>query len=802
MANRYWVGGTGTWNSSNTANWSAVSGGVGGASVPTAADDVFFDSNTGSGTVTMAYDSNTPDSGNAMRKCRNLDVSSCNVNLFFDNTDISVYYGYYPMGYGVLVYGDYTVSRRWYISGFPHPGVVIAKTGTACTITSTGVGDGTVNLAYGFGFNILQNSSVTLSGVNPIGLRGSLYLNSGTVFNTNGVPVDLPSTTYVNNGGTLFLTDNLRAAFQIYNFGGTTYITGTSNWQVGLSIYMNSGTISCQGGISIPTNSVELAGGTFSSAGSVTLNASGLGGTYGFQWKVASSASISTGDLTLNGVTVFDGGGKAYSTVNMGYTTNPGNDLIKTALRNTGGSISTLRFGAGGAGNLICWVMGNISATNIVLNNMGAKTITLAGRVPTIPVITASSVTSIDRVNFYRIAFANPISGTNLGNGGGNSGINSGYRAPQTWYASSVGSNQSWLNGDYYASSSGGTPSASNYPLLQDTVIIDNNTTSSNSLYFYNGVIGNVSFTSSSTVNTVAFYNTGFLFGNVTVTASTITSYFGNVSLFGHGTNATTVNIKSSVSNVVPEVNIYGPGVTLVGPMYMSGLATSIGTTTLQSGQTYEAAGLFFPVVSPGVGGDFYGTSYSPSIAMDGATLALKGGNSVTYRVSLNDSRYASMSYTGTNANIEVWDNGNTNHTIFISTGNTVVAFPRMTLRGSASSVLYFFNALLNDVVTVNELASQRTTSISYTVDSNPAYVRIGKWSINGISGTPVTVKGYYRYIGTGIVEGQYLSVQNSNVLPSSSTWYAINSTDLGGNIGWTFGAPFSGNGLLFGSNF
>jgi hypothetical protein len=47
MADRYWVGGTGTWNTTNTANWSNVSGGAGGFSVPTAADNVFFDTASG-----------------------------------------------------------------------------------------------------------------------------------------------------------------------------------------------------------------------------------------------------------------------------------------------------------------------------------------------------------------------------------------------------------------------------------------------------------------------------------------------------------------------------------------------------------------------------------------------------------------------------------------------------------------------------------------------------------------------------------------------------------------------------------
>lgn len=53
MALRYWVGGTANWSAVNTANWSATSGGAGGASVPTVADDVFFDGNSGTGTVTL-----------------------------------------------------------------------------------------------------------------------------------------------------------------------------------------------------------------------------------------------------------------------------------------------------------------------------------------------------------------------------------------------------------------------------------------------------------------------------------------------------------------------------------------------------------------------------------------------------------------------------------------------------------------------------------------------------------------------------------------------------------------------------
>jgi len=53
MASRFWVGGTGTWDSSTTTNWAASTGGGGGQSVPGSGDTVTFDGNSGGGTVTV-----------------------------------------------------------------------------------------------------------------------------------------------------------------------------------------------------------------------------------------------------------------------------------------------------------------------------------------------------------------------------------------------------------------------------------------------------------------------------------------------------------------------------------------------------------------------------------------------------------------------------------------------------------------------------------------------------------------------------------------------------------------------------
>jgi hypothetical protein len=53
MATYYWVGGTGVANVST--NWAASSGGPGGAGIPTSADDIVVDSNSGSGTIDFVF---------------------------------------------------------------------------------------------------------------------------------------------------------------------------------------------------------------------------------------------------------------------------------------------------------------------------------------------------------------------------------------------------------------------------------------------------------------------------------------------------------------------------------------------------------------------------------------------------------------------------------------------------------------------------------------------------------------------------------------------------------------------------
>lgn len=92
MANRYWVGGTANWDNIAGSKWSTTSGGSGGASVPTASDDVFFDANSGSGTVTAA---SSPFGDH--RFCKNLNFTGF-TGTFAGSQSVNVY--------GSLIFGS------------------------------------------------------------------------------------------------------------------------------------------------------------------------------------------------------------------------------------------------------------------------------------------------------------------------------------------------------------------------------------------------------------------------------------------------------------------------------------------------------------------------------------------------------------------------------------------------------------------------------------------------------------------------------------------------------------------------
>lgn len=204
---RYWVGGTGTWDGTNTTNWASSSGGAGGASVPDSTKNVFFDANSGGGTVTLDYNGS-----GTYPECANLICTGFTGSI--DNSTLPLYVnGDVTLSSG----GDFTLL---YVTIFAN-----------CTFTSVGksiylieIDGATLTLAddlvdvsnglYVIGTCTTNNFNVTSTYVY---VSGTLNMGSST-FTVSDWTVDIGATT---NAGTS--TISMINAFGFFNGGDQTY---------------------------------------------------------------------------------------------------------------------------------------------------------------------------------------------------------------------------------------------------------------------------------------------------------------------------------------------------------------------------------------------------------------------------------------------------------------------------------------------------------------------------------------------------------------------------------------------------
>jgi len=258
MANRFWVGGTGTWNTTSTTNWSATSGGAGGASAPTSADTAIFDAASGGGTVTLGL---------------SLTVQAFNPALYtgtinFNNNIVSV------AGNALTVYNGGTAPT---MTGNPRVELTYAG-GTGTRTINGGIG---VTEANAVSFNVTAGSDIVSMGGNGArlmnltfqpaftgsftrassgGLYGSLTMHSGMVFTATANTLSfVPTTTQTittgglivdcavakDSTGTLQLRDNLTmGSTRTFTLtAGTLDLTGNSgNWTLSTGIFTSSNT--------------------------------------------------------------------------------------------------------------------------------------------------------------------------------------------------------------------------------------------------------------------------------------------------------------------------------------------------------------------------------------------------------------------------------------------------------------------------------------------------------------------------------------------------------------------------------
>lgn len=667
MANRYWVGGTASWDGTAGTKWATTSGGTGGASVPTTADDVYFDA-TSTGTVTIA-------SGNTGAK-------SINCTGFTGTITGST---------AITVAGSITLSTGM---TYTHSGVVtITGTGTLTTAGKTF----TFLTIDGSGITVTLGDALNMSTRDLVVTRGTFDTANYTV--TAGVFSSSNSNTRTINFGSSTLTFNQSSPFNFSTATNLTFNAGTS-----------------QINISNSNSSVNGGSQTF----------------YNFSFT-----STSGGSRTLSGVNTFNN-----LTLNVsaaGLT-----QLVLSSNQTVNGTFTCAGSGATSRG----FVRSNILGTT--------RTLTVA-------------TLSANDCDFRDITITGSAAGsspTRAGDCGGNSGIN--FPAPKTVYR--VGASTTWQGNNSWALTSGGTGSNDNFPLAQDTAVINEDTALTGSL-------------------TVSLYNVGTLDASTRTTGITLskganTVYYGNYTL---GSGVTISGTSTQTFSGRGTQTFTSAGKTITFPIIVdkptgafelgSAITSSQGiilTRGIFDAKNYNITCVQFNSIN----------TNTRTITMGSGLWTLSGTGVGVNRVWGIDA--SGLTFNKDTANILLSDTSSSNRD-FLGGG---LSYNKLTIGGNTgTSILIIFGSN-----SFTEIASTKT--VAHTIRFFTNQGTIDTWSVTGTAGNVVTVNstsaGARRnFTLTNVTSGiDYLSVTDIGELNGNKFYVGANSTDGGNNSNVYFTVP------------
>lgn len=342
MANRYWVGGTATWDGTAGTKWALTSGGAGGQAVPTSSDDVFFDAASGAVTVTT--------SGTTTDICNNLDCTGFTGTLSLATSTT------------IQIYGNFTAaSGMTFTIGAAASSILkFVATSTGKTITTAGktmpqfVFDG-----VGGGWTLQDNLTLTTVTPNITLTNGALDTNGKTITplslssnnsNTRSLTLgassitlrgsqvswDLSTTTNLTFSGassTINLGGNGATTF---NGGGLTYGTITNTGQSNTTLTINGANtmseLTLSGGAGT-TGIYELGAnqtvtGTFTSNGNSVINRIFIRSTARGTARTISAGTVTVTNIDLQDITGAGAGSWDLSAVTGGSGDCGGNSSI------------------------------------------------------------------------------------------------------------------------------------------------------------------------------------------------------------------------------------------------------------------------------------------------------------------------------------------------------------------------------------------------------------------------------------------------------------------------------------------
>jgi len=596
MANRYWVGGTANWDGTAGTKWALTSGGPGGETVPTSADDVFFDGSS-TGTCTIS----TGNTGAKSINCTGFTGTIAGTVDITVSGNVTLVAGMTYNFTGALIIND---ASTLISAGQTQSAIIFQASGSTLTLGDACTLGGTFTLTQG----TLDLNGNTLSAIRFIST------NTNTRAITFGsANIALTSTA----GGTTVLSMATATGFTFTGTGGfTRNMAATATVQFGSTTggtTLNAPNLTINAGSSALTitsfsyfkninftGSTCFAGGSFSAAGNITLAS---GGTY----TSFSPTFIATSTFTSNGKTVsvvtVNGSGTTVTLADA-CTTNSTFTLTAGTINLNGNTLSVpIFFSSGSTSRGVTFGSANIALTSVSfgatildISTSGGFSTSTSGGGFTRNMVTASTVncTAISSVNLTVNA------------GSGALTITTGNLFRNVNFTGSTSTASGTFNvGGNLTLASGGT-----YTLLIPTFEATGTLTSNGRTLgglTINGFgitatladalnIGSAILTvTSGTFNTASFNVTAGALSSSNTNSRTITLGSSTVTLSGTGSPPTAINFATTTNLTfnanTSQINLTGTGTSSTLPFTLSG-----GGRTFYNVSFTTTTGTFFSI--------------------------------------------------------------------------------------------------------------------------------------------------------------------------------------------------------------
>jgi hypothetical protein len=618
------------------------------------------------------------------------------------------------------------------------------------------------------------SGNVTLAGSTAIdGIHGNVTLPATGLTRTYTGAITLSGSTsgltLTTNGVVLASAITINGVSSEWTLGGpldngTSNITVTNGLFGGSTHNLTAATISSDNGnsrtISFGSGTISLSGVNPIFLGSTETNAASLTVTAGTAQINISNANAS---FTGNGKTFYNVAFTSTSagTVNLNGA-NSFNNLSFTGITSAGLKIISVTANQTITGTFTCSAGTDATMRHFVRSDTIGTTRTLT--------CAAVSLTDVDFRDITIAGAAAPATGTRIGDCKGNSGITFTAAANKYWNLAAGGN---W-SATGWATSSGGSPAANNFPLAQDTCFFEATGLNSGASISMNAEyhVGTVDM-SARTTNTILFLTSNrtiSVYGNwINGTGTTVSN---NGLLFFAGRGSQTLN--SAGVSFASRLEVNSPGGTLTLQDAYQSSNTNTGAITLTSGTlnavTYN--------VTLGSGGTFLvsGTA-TRTVAIGSGTWTSSGTGSAWDATTITN-----LTITGTGT-ISLTSASGKN----FSGGGA--SYSGITLnQGGAGSLGIGGNNTFANITNTYKATGATTIGFGTTTQT------VGSFTAAGEAGRVLTLTGSSAsspatlVLTSGTVTTpDYLTITGIRAYALTTTWYAGANSTNNGSLGWLF---------------